>query len=470
MGQNDFLSALAYIYLGQIVAFSFCQILLLRPDNRAQITFWILASGFSALSILGAPHILTVFSNNSLQLWAASSSLVGGLFRYAALGFRSKSLIQDRWPRGMALASAFGLPFAILPVLEDYRLLVASVAGVLVSLACFGAAIRNKYWASQNEFGRGLLLTGMAISVVALAVRGLTSYPLGDDKLFAGASSLQVTGTELLVVISLFLQIGFTGMIVARQAKVAKFTDRRTVRAWQRTALMVERGQKLRETAEQRLDFIQLLTHEVRQPINNAQASLQSITPDLDQVSMPSEAANHALDRAKSALDGITLALSNVIVAGTLVANEQKWVRQPIDALEILEMALLDCSPANRQRIKLIPPDAHIFVEGMPIFLRVALHNLFEHALAIAETDSDVNVYTKVDDVKLGVTFNLMGRLNLEIENATIPVSELSLADTSPSQITSLGFFVADLVAKHHFGECAIEEDGSNFNIEFLLR
>ncbi len=470
MGQNDFLSALAYIYLGQIVAFSFCQILLLRPDNRAQIIFWILASGFSALSILGAPHILTVFSNNSLQLWAASSSLVGGLFRYAALGFRSKSLIQDRWPRGLALASVFGLPFAILPVLEDYRLLIASIAGVLISLACCGAAFRNKYWASQNEFGRGLLLTGMAISVVGLAFRGLTSYPLGEDKLFAGASSMQVFGTELLVVISLFLQIGFTGMLVARQAKVAKFLDRRTVRAWQRTALITERGQKLRNTAEQRLDFIQMLTHEVRQPINNAQASLQSIAPNLDQVSMPSEGADYALDRAKSALDGITLALSNVIVAGTLVAEEQKWIRQSIDAVEFLEMALLDCSPANRQRIKLTPPDDHIFVDGMPTFLRVALHNLFEHALTLVDTDSDISVYVTADEVKLGVTFQLMGRLNLEKENATIPVSELNMSDTSPSQITSLGFFVANLVAKHHSGGCTIREDSDTFIIELFVR
>lgn len=470
MGQIDFIAALAYIYLGQIVAFSFCQILLLQPDNRVQITFWFLASGFSALSFLGAPHVLTVFSTDSLQLWAAASSLVGGLFRYAALGFRSKSLIQDRWPRALALVSVAGVPLAILPFFMDYRLLITSALGVSISLACFGAAFRNRYWASQNEFGRSLLLTGMAISAAALAVRGLTSYPFSQERLFAGASAMQVLGMAALVAISLFLQIGFTGMLVARRAKVAKFTDRRAVREWQRTSLMAERAQKLRDTAEQRLDFIQMLTHEVRQPINNAQASLQSITPNLDQVSMPAEGADHALDRAKSALDGITLALSNVIVAGTLVAEDQKWVRQSIDALEILEMARLDCSPANRRRIKLTPPDGHIFVDGMPTFLRVALHNLFEHALTLGETGSDVNVYVTADEVKLGVTFQLMGRLSLEKENATIPVSELTISDTSPSQITSLGFFVANLVAKHHSGACTIREDGDNFMIELCVR
>ena len=106
----------------------------------------------------------------------------------------------------------------------------------------------------------------------------------------------------------------------------------------------------------------------------------------------------------------------------------------------------------------------------MPTFLRVALHNLLEHALTLVETDSDVNVYVTADEVKLGVSFQLIGRLNLEKENATIPVSELNISDTSPSQITSLGFFVANLVAKDHSGACTIRKDGDTFTIELFVR
>jgi len=102
--------------------------------------------------------------------------------------------------------------------------------------------------------------------------------------------------------------------------------------------------------------------------------------------------------------------------------------------------------------------------------MRVALHNLFEHALAMVEADSDISVSVMADDEKLGVTFQLVGKRDVEKANATIPHSELSMSDTSPSQITSLGFFVADLVAKHHFGECSIREDGDKFSIELFVK
>lgn len=461
MSNSDYLAVLGYVYLGQIVAFAFCQLLLLQRNNRVHILCWQLASAFSALSILGAPHVLTVFSSQDFIAWAGFSSLVGGLFRYVALSFRTKGLTHDPWSRGFAIAAVVGTPFALAPSLLDYRLLIASVVGLAISVACLLALLRNRYWANENEIGRRIVLAGMAISIIALAVRGLTSYPLGEDRLFVGASILQIRGMELLVVISIFLQIGFFGMLISRRDKEAKFSDRRNVRLWQKSAILEQRGRNLRELAKQRLDLIQLLTHEVRQPINNAQASLQSLTPDLDKLPSISDRANYALDRAKGSLDGITRALSNVIVASTMVAEDQNWFRQQIDAMEILEMARLDCSSANQKRIVLAPPDHAIFIECAPTLLRVALHNLLEHALNVADVGENVSVSVTADGVNLGILFTISGNMNPQKMAVMDVPRDLGMASRVSPQMTSSGLFVANLIAQNQLGEFSIETDNS---------
>jgi signal transduction histidine kinase len=315
------------------------------------------------------------------------------------------------------------------------------------------------------------MLAGLAISFITLAARGFTSYPMSEEKIFFGASILQIRGMETLVALSIFFQVGFLGMLVNRRDKEAKFADRRNVRLWQRSAILARRGRNVRELAKQRLDLIQLLTHEVRQPINNAQASLQSIKPGLDKVSLISDRANYALDRAKGSLDGITRALANVIVASTLVVDDQNWLRQQIDAMEILEMARLDCSSANQKRIVVAPPDHAIFIECAPTLLRVALHNLLEHALSVADVGENVSVSATADGVNLGVLFTISGNMNPQKMPVMDVPRDLGMASRALPQMTSSGLFVANLIAQKHLGECSIEAGNPDITkIMFFIR
>lgn len=462
MSNSAYLAALSYVYFGQIAAFALCQLLLLQPNNRVHIFFWQLANGFSVVSILGAPHVLTVFSRQELAEWAALSSLIGGLFRYIALSFRTKGLTPDYWSKALAIASVVGMPLALVHAFVDYRILIVSILGTAIMAACFLGLLRNRYWANESEIGRRIMLAGLVISIIALAARGLTAYPLGGDKLFFGASILQIRAMEALVALSIFFQVGFLGMLVNRRDKLAMFADRRNARLWQRSVILGQRGRNLRELAKQRLDLIQLLTHEVRQPINNAQASLQSITPNLDTLPSISGRATHALDRAKGSLDGITRALSNVIVAGTLVADDQNWLTQQIDAMEIIETARLDCSNANQMRIVVAPPEHPIFIECVPTLLRVALHNLLEHVLSLADVGENISLSVTADGEKLGVLFTISGKLSLQKMDAMDVLRDRGMVSRVSPQMTSSGLFVANLIAQNHLGECSIETDNSD--------
>ena len=462
------LNALAYAYAGQLIAFTICQLLLLRSDNRTQVILWICASIVSGVSLLSAPHVLTIFTSQDLQIWAAFLSLLGGSIRYGALGRQPGGFVRDRWANIWFLVAIAGTPLAFLDILLDYRALITSVVGTSISLACLLVAKRNRYWVSHDQLGLKLVVIGMAVSAILLALRILTVYPFSLEKEFVGPSTISMLALGALVAISFVLQIGFTGMLVARQARVAKFAARRKVRAWQRSAYLSDQAHKLRNVAEQRLDFIQLLTHEVRQPINNAQASLQSISTALDATSASSKDAEHALDRAISSLDDITLPLSNIILIGTLTADNQKWDLQPVDAFEVLEMARLDCSFANRKRIFLTQPEHSVFIECVPIFLRIALHNLFDYALLWSEINSDINVSIEVDEVHLGVSFSIIYKKIKQKGFSSISIDEINFNDLVPSQEQNLGIFVAKKVSKYHGGRLSVE-DFNNLNIEFKL-
>ena len=470
MNPTDFLTTLAYIYLGQIVAFTICQLLFLRSNNRVHIYLWLIANGFNALAIFGTPFMLTAGVGSALLGSGTIFSLIGALFRFLALGFRTKSIVRDPLISSMVIFTIVGLVLNFIPSFSEYRSLITSISGVAISIACLLVAKKNRYWSTHNEFGRSMVLIGMAVSAIGLMARTSSSYPFGEDEFFLGTSPSQILALAALVGMSLILQIGFTGMLVARQDKMSKFLDRRNVRVWQRNLLVGQRTQNLRKAADDRLDFMELLTHEVRQPINNAQASLQSITPELDQLSPESKRAIHALDRAKSSLDDITLALSNAIVSGTLTTGETQWLRQTVEVPDILDMALLDCSASSRQRITVKPPEDVIFFECVPILVRIALHNLFQYALGSAETDSSITISVVVDDENFGVVFMITGKMDKEKSIAPISGPDITMNDSEPSQMKSLGFFVADLIAKHHLGECNIIEDGSeNFKIKFFV-
>lgn len=411
---------------------------------------------------------MTIFTSADLQIWSAFLSLLGGAIRYGALGRQRGGFVRDRWANIWFLMAIAGTPLAFLDILLDYRALITSVVGMSISLACFLVAKRNRYWVSRDQLGLKLVVIGMAVSAILLALRILTVYPFSLEKEFVGTSTIPILALGALVAISFVLQMGFTGMLIARQAKVVKFAARRKVRAWQRSAYLADQAHKLRNIAEQRLDFIQLLTHEVRQPINNAQASLQSISSELDATCASSKDAEHALERAISSLDDITLPLSNIILIGTLTADNQKWDLQPVEAFEVLVMARLDCSFAERKRIFLTQPENSIFIECVPIFLRIALHNLFEYALLWSEINSDINVSIEVDEVNLGVTFSIIYKKTKQKGFSSILFDEAPFKNLAPSQEQNLGIFVAKKVSNYHDGHLSVKQF-NNSNLKFEL-
>ncbi|MFM7029296.1 MAG: sensor histidine kinase [Chakrabartia sp.] len=468
MAFDLYLTSLVYIYIGELVAFGFCLILLAQRGLRMQIALWMLANFFSALGIAGSPHVLTVASVHDLQMWGSFASLAGGIGRYFAVSYRRNNFGHDPLADTIMSAALFATPLVMVADLAKYRLLIVCIIGAAISAACLVALFRNPLWRPLRGFGQAFFGLGMLISVFALLWRATTSYPFGADSQFVGSSLMQVLALQTLVVISFFLQIGFIGMILARYAREARFADRRAIRQSQRSRALADRRTELADISQERLELIQLLTHEVRQPINNAQASLQSIYWNFETAAGMPRKAKHALNRAQASLDDITLALSNVIVAGTLAGLQQDWDTEPQDAAAVLEMAKLDCSADAQERIRLARSEPGLFVTVAPILLRVALHNLLDYSVKQAKSGTKVNASIRVDEARLGLCFIISSTPQDRAAFGDDLFAKQRSDDRSTSPKSGLGLFIAQQVAVTHHGSLTAALDSKD-NLSFEL-
>jgi len=229
-------------------------------------------------------------------------------------------------------------------------------------------------------------------------------------------------------------------------------SDRISIRIVQRNKRLRKRAQETANVARARLDLVQLLTHEVRQPITNAQASLQSISQKLRSKNSPNN-ASFALKSAQSSLDHITLSLSNIIVASTILSDERKWAADEVDAYSALKMSILDFDKENQDRIKITFTENAIYIESVSILLRLVLQNIIEFTIKFSEPNSDIDAHLKIDFDREMVVFDI-GFLPADTHPLNQDIFERRpSSDTEPSGISSLGLFVVRQIARELGGE-----------------
>jgi len=196
-----------------------------------------------------------------------------------------------------------------------------------------------------------------------------------------------------------------------------------------------------------------LLTHEVRQPISNAQASLQSISLKLRPAKNAPNNASFALRSAQSSLDHITLSLSNIIVVSTILSDERKWMTREIEAYTAIKMSILDFDKYKQDRIKITFDDNSIYFESVSILLRLLLQNVIEFSFKFSEKDSDIDAHLKIDSDREMVVFDI-GFLPADAQTLNQDIFERRpSSDTEPSGVSSLGMFVVRQIARELGGE-----------------
>lgn len=115
----------------------------------------------------------------------------------------------------------------------------------------------------------------------------------------------------------------------------------RTLLDW-RTAMLTEHN-----------EMLQLLSHEIRQPLNNASAAMQATLKAIDDLHLPDATpATKALLRAEHVMQQVIGTLDNTLAAGTILAVGGKaGASSETDLPTLIKLVLHDIAADLRPRI-----------------------------------------------------------------------------------------------------------------------
>lgn len=227
--------------------------------------------------------------------------------------------------------------------------------------------------------------------------------------------------------------------------------------------LELQQEQALRQRAEQqaqaldvllaeRSQMLDVLAHEVRQPLNNASAALQSASGALAEVAEVSAGpVAHRLARAHSVLSQVTGSLDNTLAVATQLARPGAVQREDIDIDTLVALSVGDLPAELRSRVRVERLTATRTVLADLGLVRLALRNLLVNALRHGAAGKPVTVRLADSDEPLALIIDVIDQ-GPGIEPTLVPRLFERGVRGSGSAGHGLGLFLVRRVMEQHGG------------------
>lgn len=439
---------LAVLFAAQTVIFTV--LLLSMFPRRRDVRLWAVSSFLIAggVAFVGFP-----IEQLPTRLKSVSGALVvlGGAFKvlaYGASSIRKRSAVMARAAGFLGSTGTAGLLLAFPET--PYKLLLLSVGGILAAIACIYFILTNRAWIGMSARWTSILT--LALSAAAMVSRLVSAYPFGPYTSFMANNSQQVLNLVLLTFFSFILQVSFLALIAERHARDQMFLTRRSARLRVTTKAIIRERKEIAAIAAERMSLLRMLTHEVRQPLNNAQAALQTIMMELSSGIRSPDIMLDMAKRAQRTVSDVVLAISNSIIGATLISPTRQPALEQADLCAVAHLAALDIDPAECGRVAEHHAQEAIFAPVDPVVLRLAIRNLLENALKFSPAGSPVTLDVAIDDDRMMATFTVFNTVvdrSLVIEDMF--GFEKRGSDSKYSGM-GLGLFIVKRCAELHHG------------------
>ncbi|WP_240939210.1 PAS domain-containing sensor histidine kinase [Diaphorobacter sp. HDW4A] len=157
-------------------------------------------------------------------------------------------------------------------------------------------------------------------------------------------------------------------------------------------------------------EMLQLLSHEIRQPLNNASAAMQATMKAIDDLHLKdTDPATKALSRAEHVLQQVIGTLDNTLAAGTILAVGGKASSSSdTDLPTLIRLVMHDIAADLRPRINEQWDTNTRTVQLHPALMRLTIRNLLNNALSYAPEGSQVTLRISESDDPLALIIEVL--------------------------------------------------------------
>lgn len=445
-------ATLQWAYLGLICAFTISLALMLQFTAVSALRYWILSNLIAAAAFV-------LFNSRSVIADQDFGFVVPNTLILVAAGLKLAAVSpgSQRSRLVFPIAVWIGLFVVVFKTADAAGLVAIRLATSMIAVAPLTAFIaiavmKNPLW--RGLWGRNLLIVALSVGTLTLLLNAVLALTGRAEFAYFSQGTPQSANVSNALIQLIIVHIGFMAMVLGRQYRV-------TLRADTRRTMLIRRRKEAEALAQERQSLLQILMHEVRQPLNNALASLQEITRSID----PKEFANtglvEPLEHLNQTIDDVVLALSNAILGASLIERRVEQTLVSVDLPLIANLALGDCPTRDRSRIKLTGADRPLFIEGDPVLLRLAFRNLLDNAIKFSPEDTLITAAIRTDESRLAILFEVC---NLPAIPTKLDASlfDRGVRGKTRAEGSGLGLFIVREVARIHRGtsEAQLADDG----------
>ncbi|MCP5284515.1 MAG: PAS domain S-box protein [Burkholderiaceae bacterium] len=219
---------------------------------------------------------------------------------------------------------------------------------------------------------------------------------------------------------------------------------------------------------QEREAMLDVLAHEVRQPLNNASAAMQSALGSLRDVG--EQAVAPRLQRAQLVLGQVTARLDNTLAVASLLARQGPVTREDTDLDTLLAVTIADMPAAERGRIKVQRDTAARTVSLDTGLMRLALRNLLSNALKYSPPGSPVTVRVADSEQPLGLVIDVIDRgTGIEPGLRSHLFERGARGRATPGAEHGLGLYIVRRVMELHGGQASLQASGPDGTVMRLL-